>query len=103
MRAAGNFFTGPGKPTGPRRMGSVARLLFLCFFFSGASALVYEVVWLRWLVHLFGATTLAVSTILTAFMGGLALGSWLCGRWAPALARSEEHTSELQSRLHPVC
>src|SRR3990172_1313772 len=87
MRAAGNFFTGPEKPTGPRRMGSVDRLLFLCFFFSGASALVYEVVWLRWLVHLFGATTLAVSTILTAFMGGLALGSWLCGRWAPALAR----------------
>ncbi|HSD79985.1 MAG TPA: fused MFS/spermidine synthase, partial [Solirubrobacteraceae bacterium] len=47
----------------------------------------YEVVWLRWLVQLFGATTLAVSTILTAFMGGLALGSWLGGRAAPRLAR----------------
>jgi spermidine synthase len=62
-------------------------LLFLCFFLSGASALVYEVVWLRWLVHLFGATTLAVSTVLTAFMGGLALGSWLAGRWVRRLAR----------------
>jgi spermidine synthase len=45
------------------------------------------VVWLRWLVHLFGATTLAVSTILTAFMGGLALGAWVGGRLAPRLAR----------------
>ncbi len=65
----------------------VDRLLFLCFFASGASALVYEVVWLRWLVHLFGATTLAVSTILTAYMAGLALGSWLAGRWAAAVTR----------------
>lgn len=44
-------------------------------------------VWLRWLVHLFGATTLAVSTILAAFMGGLAVGSWAAGRWAPRVAR----------------
>ncbi|MFQ5656673.1 MAG: fused MFS/spermidine synthase, partial [Candidatus Methylomirabilales bacterium] len=29
----------------------------------------------------FGSTTLAVSTVLTVFMGGLALGSWLAGRW----------------------
>jgi spermidine synthase len=65
----------------------VVRLLFVCFFLSGASGLVYEVVWLRWLVHLFGATTLAVATILTAFMGGLALGSWLGGRWAARAAR----------------
>src|SRR5262249_46770060 len=71
----------------PPAMTRVDRLLFLCFFASGASALVYEVVWLRWLVHLFGATTLAVSTILTAYMAGLALGSWLAGRWAAAVSR----------------
>ena len=68
-------------------MSRIDRLLFLCFFVSGASALVYEVVWLRWLVHLFGATTLAVSTILTAYMAGLALGSWLAGRWGAAVTR----------------
>jgi spermidine synthase len=68
-------------------MPALTRLLYLCFFFSGASALVYEVVWLRWLVHLFGATTLAVSTILTAFMGGLALGSWLAGRLGVGVTR----------------
>ena len=37
--------------------------------------------------HVFGATALAVSTILTVFMGGLALGSHLGGRWAPRLKR----------------
>jgi spermidine synthase len=65
----------------PRALG----FLFACFTVSGASGLVYEVVWLRWLVHLFGATTLAVATILTAFMAGLALGSWLGGRLAARL------------------
>jgi spermidine synthase len=68
-------------------MFGIDALLFLCFFFSGASGLVYEVVWLRWLVHLFGATSLAVSTVLTAFMAGLALGSWVAGRWASRIRR----------------
>jgi len=37
--------------------------------------------------HVFGATALAVSTTLTAFMGGLALGAFLGGRIAPKLKR----------------
>jgi spermidine synthase len=56
--------------------------LLVWFFLSGASALVYEVVWLRWLVHVFGASTLAVGTVLTAFMGGLAVGGWAGGALA---------------------
>ncbi len=52
------------------------------FTFSGASGLVYEVLWTRRLTHIFGSTTLAVSTVLAAFMGGLAAGSWLLGAWA---------------------
>jgi spermidine synthase len=62
-------------------------LLVLGFFLSGASGLVYEVIWLRWLVQVFGATTLAVSTVLTAFMAGLAGGSWVAGRSLPRLVR----------------
>ncbi len=54
---------------------------------SGASSLVYEIVWLRWLVQIFGVTTLAVSTVLTAFMAGLAAGSWAAGRLGPRLDR----------------
>src|SRR5262245_59926081 len=54
--------------------------LLLIFFLSGASGLVYEVVWSRSLVLVFGSTTHAVSTVLAAFMGGLALGSIVVGR-----------------------
>src|SRR5438270_1366747 len=64
-----------------------AWVILLCFFASGASGLVYQVVWVRELVLVFGATTFAVSTVLTAFMGGLALGSFYFGRRSESLAR----------------
>jgi spermidine synthase len=53
-----------------------------CFFLSGATSLVYQVVWLRMLVLIFGHTVQAVTTVLAAFMAGLALGSFLLGRRA---------------------
>src|SRR5690606_36668446 len=53
---------------------------FLCFFLSGASGLVFEVIWTRKLALVFGASTPAISTVLSAFMGGLALGSFLLGK-----------------------
>ena len=59
----------------------------VCFFLSGAAALILQVLWTRMLGHVFGATALAVSTTLTVFMGGLALGSHLGGRIAPKLKR----------------
>ncbi|MFH1488308.1 MAG: fused MFS/spermidine synthase [Pseudomonadota bacterium] len=55
--------------------------LFL-FLISGFSGLVYEVVWTRMLVLVFGNTTLATSTILASFMAGLALGAYFWGRFA---------------------
>jgi len=47
---------------------------------SGATGLVYEVVWTRSLTLVFGSTTFAVSTILAAFMAGLGAGALLLGR-----------------------
>src|SRR5262245_45598468 len=61
--------------------------ILLCFFASGVSGLVYQVIWVRELVLVFGATTFAVSTVLTAFMGGLALGSYYFGRRSSAVSR----------------
>ncbi len=59
------------------------RLVFLGFFFvSGACGLVYEVVWIRMLGLTIGNTVYSLSTVLTAFMGGLALGSAIGGRLA---------------------
>lgn len=56
------------------------RAVLLLFFLSGATGLLYQVVWVRGFVHVFGATVLAVSTVLAAFMGGLALGGLAGGR-----------------------
>jgi len=54
----------------------------ICFFLSGATGLVYEVLWIRMLGLIFGHTVFAVTTVLTAFMAGLALGSYLFGKLA---------------------
>jgi spermidine synthase len=52
-------------------------VIFVCFFLSGATSLIYQVLWLRLLGLVFGHTVYAITTILAAFMGGLALGSFL--------------------------
>ena len=57
-------------------------LISLLFFLSGASALTYQVVWLRMLSLVFGVTVHAASAVLTSFMAGLALGAWAGGRIA---------------------
>ncbi len=62
------------------------RKLEILFLFSGATALVYQVVWTRLLTLFFGSTILAVSTVLAVFMGGLAIGAALLGRRADRAA-----------------
>lgn len=52
------------------------------FFFSGLAALIYQVVWARQLELIFGSTLFAISAILSAFMAGLALGSFYIGKIA---------------------
>ena len=73
MTAAGTPHRDPG--------GLTPWVVPCLFFLSGACGLVYQVVWARMLVVVFGATMLAVSTVLSAFMAGLALGSFLFGRY----------------------
>jgi spermidine synthase len=62
--------------TAPR----LRRLLIVCFFASGAAALIYQVAWVRLLTLALGHTVAAASTVLAAFMGGLAVGAWAAGR-----------------------
>lgn len=50
-----------------------------CFFVSGATGLIYQSIWVRLIGLFYGNTTLAVSTVVSAFMGGLALGAWVAG------------------------
>lgn len=64
------------------------RMVAVCFLLSGATGLIYEVLWARMLGLVFGVTTLAISAVLAAFMGGLALGSVLASRLAVRIVRA---------------
>src|SRR5881296_2773001 len=61
---------------------SAARAYGLLFFLSGATGLVYELLWVRVLYQAFGSTIQSVTTVVAAYMGGLGLGAWLFGRRA---------------------
>ncbi len=54
--------------------------ILVLFFLSGACGLIYEVVWMRMLTLVFGATAFATSTILASLFTGLALGGAYFGR-----------------------
>jgi spermidine synthase len=51
----------------------------LLFFLSGATGLVYELLWVRLLYQSFGSTIQSVTTVVAAYMGGLGLGAYLLG------------------------
>jgi spermidine synthase len=74
---------GPQSAAVPYAAFVVPALLFL----SGAAGLVYQVTWVRLLGLTFGVTVHAVSTVLAAFMGGLAIGSFVGGRRADRTGR----------------
>src|SRR5256885_14015015 len=61
---------------------NVKSVLYLIFFLAGATGLVYEVIWVRLTGLVFGNASHAISTVLGAFMAGLALGSWKLGQKA---------------------
>ncbi len=52
------------------------------FFVSGAAALVYEILWSRQFVTVFGNSAYSISIVLCAFMAGLGAGSLFFGRRA---------------------
>lgn len=52
----------------------------LLFFLSGATGLVYQLLWVRVLYQTFGSTIQSITTVVAAYMGGLGLGAWLLGR-----------------------
>ena len=61
-------------------------ILFL-FFCSGVTALIYEVVWSKYLALMLGSTIYAQTVVLAVFMGGLALGNRLIGARSDLLAQ----------------
>ena len=60
------------------------RLLFSIFLINALS-LVLQMVWVRRLMTVFGSTALTVSTVLSVFLTGIALGGYLGGRFVGRL------------------
>jgi spermidine synthase len=60
----------------------MAGAIFVIFVVSGFAGLAYELVWTRHLMLIFGVSSHAISTVLAAFMAGLAVGSVVLGRAA---------------------
>ena len=68
--------------SGIRRRGGA--VLLALFFTSGISALLYQIVWLKYLGLIFGNTVYAAATLIAVFLGGLGLGAFLFSRPIPA-------------------
>lgn len=62
-------------------------LVLACFFLSGFAALLYQTAWLKKFGVLFGTSEIAVAAVLSAYMGGLAVGSALAGRFLGNIRR----------------
>ncbi len=67
-----------------------APLLYLLFFLSGVSGLVYQVVWVRQFGNLFGNTVWSASLVTAIFMCGLGVGGLVAGRLADRLHARED-------------
>lgn len=57
-------------------------MLFILFVLSGFSGLIYESIWTHYLKLFLGHAAYAQTLVLAIFMGGMAIGSWLCSRYS---------------------
>ena len=71
--------TGHNKTTDDSTTG-IYVLILGCFFVSGLTGLIYEILWTRMIVKIIGSAPFAVSIVLTVFMGGLGLGSYIASK-----------------------
>src|SRR5262245_29052651 len=70
-----------------RSTRTVFVMILACFFVSVAAALVYEIVWARYLALSLGHASYAVVAVLAAFMGGMAIGNAWAGVWGERVLR----------------
>ena len=60
---------------------------YLVFVASGFAGLIYESIWTHYLKLFLGHAAYAQSLVLAVFMGAMAVGAWLAGRWSVRLPR----------------
>ncbi|WP_445323804.1 fused MFS/spermidine synthase [Pseudomonas sp. EL_65y_Pfl2_R95] len=81
-RSPGAVADSPAKPLTLPMLIPVLLLLV-----SGCAALVYQVLWVKQLSLVVGVEVYAITTGISAFFAGLALGGLVFGRWADRLTR----------------
>jgi spermidine synthase len=83
------------QPVGPDAPGLNPAWPALLLLASGAASLIYQVLWIKQLTLVVGAEVLAVTTGVSAFFAGLALGGWMFGR----LADRQQHPLRVYASL----
>jgi spermidine synthase len=71
---------------------TITRFLYLLFFLSGISGLIYQVVWVRVFGNVFGNTVYSTSLVIAVFMLGLGVGSFVAGVWADRRYAEQRHS-----------
>jgi spermidine synthase len=57
-------------------------IYFMLFAISGFSGLIYESIWTHYLKLFLGHAAYSQTLVLAIFMGGMALGSWICSKYS---------------------
>jgi spermidine synthase len=74
-------------PSRPRGLSLFRFGIYICFFLSGITSLLFEVIWSRQFVTVFGNSSYAISIVLCAYMAGIGLGGLLGGKLADRTSR----------------
>ncbi len=77
----------PGNSSGSGSDSLILVGVVTCFILSGFAALLYQTAWMRQFSLVFGTSELAVAAVLSAYMGGLALGAGLAARYVRKVTR----------------
>src|SRR5512139_1065469 len=64
------------------KKGVSISVFFFLFAVSGFSGLIYESIWTHYLKLFLGHAAYAQTLVLAIFMGGMAIGSWVCSIWS---------------------
>lgn len=75
-------------------------IIFGLFVVSGFCGLLYQIVWLRIAFASFGVITPVLSVVVSVFMLGLAVGSWMGGKWSE---KWRIHTKSPPIFLYGIC
>src|SRR5262245_49371716 len=88
--------TAPAEASAGSRIAAADWILWLCFFGSGMTALVYEVLWTRMITNVIGGAPFAVAIVLTIFMGGIGAGSHFVGGIVDVIDGVRGHVADFE-------